>query len=318
IKFINNGNNLYNCTIANNANPSGYALAYSGKVGIMTNCIFWGNTGAGPIQGVTTAVVATYNATDNVVINGAAGSGNNIKTLTTSPNNTFTSPTGFAGVSTDATTKSQVASADWSLKSGCLAINTGTDLSGSGVTTDILGNARPIGAGAVDMGAYEFTKTAAVITWSQILTTLHPTQIGQTVSLTATSNSDASITYESSDLAVVSVSGNTLTIVGMGNATVTAKQATNNYYNAATDVIQNVKVDYATQLADVKDAIRCYSSNQNLNVEGLQSGENVSVYSISGQLVTSKKALNSTLSFNLSKGVYLVRIENIVRKVVVR
>ncbi|MFZ4726464.1 MAG: choice-of-anchor Q domain-containing protein, partial [Paludibacter sp.] len=155
IKFPNPGNNLYNCTIANNANPGGYALAYSGKVGIMTNCIFWGNTGAGPIQGVTTAVVATYNATDNVVINGAAGSGNNIKTLTTSPNNTFTSPTGFAGVSTDATTKSQVASADWSLKSGCPAINTGTDLSGSGVTTDILGNARPTGINAVDRGAYE-------------------------------------------------------------------------------------------------------------------------------------------------------------------
>jgi len=44
----------------------------------------------------------------------------------------------------------------------------------------------------------------------------------------------------------------------------------------------------------------------------------VSVYGISGQLVSSEKAINSSVSIPVLKGVYLVKVENQVAKVIVK
>lgn len=233
IKFFNAGNNLYNCTIANNANPGGYALAYNGRAGNMTNCVFWGNTGAGSFQGIATALVTTYNATDNIDIYGFTYS-NNIKTLTTIPNNTFTNPTGFAGVSTDATTKSQVAAADWSMLIGSPAVDAGTDLSATPIliTTDIVGTARPQGT-KFDMGAYERSGTA-------------------------------------------------------------------------------------TSVNSIKNSILCFSTNNGIEISGLNKNENVSVYGITGNIIYNQRVMNSTLSIAVPKGIYLVRASDKVSKVIVK
>ncbi len=51
-------------------------------------------------------------------------------------------------------------------------------------------------------------------------------------SVTATSTSDGTITYSSSDESVASVSGSTVTIVGAGTATITGSQATSTLYAA--------------------------------------------------------------------------------------
>jgi hypothetical protein len=48
----------------------------------------------------------------------------------------------------------EIGSSDYTLLTSSPAINAGTDLTASGVTTDILGRARP-NAGAFDIGAYE-------------------------------------------------------------------------------------------------------------------------------------------------------------------
>ena len=58
----------------------------------------------------------------------------------------------------------------------------------------------------------------------------------------ASASSSLALTYESSDSNVVSVSGNTLTVVGVGTAVITASQAGNLNYNAATNATQNVTV----------------------------------------------------------------------------
>ncbi|OJJ23432.1 hypothetical protein BKI52_03465 [marine bacterium AO1-C] len=59
------------------------------------------------------------------------------------------------------------------------------------------------------------------------------------------------ITYTSSNTAVATISGNTVTIVGQGNATVTANQAGNDNYNAATEVSQTLTVnDRITSLSN--------------------------------------------------------------------
>ena len=59
--------------------------------------------------------------------------------------------------------------------------------------------------------------------------------------LTATASSGLSVTYTSSNTAVATVSGNTVTIVGAGSTIITASQAGNANYNAASDVKSFVK-----------------------------------------------------------------------------
>ncbi|PZR11379.1 MAG: hypothetical protein DI539_20685, partial [Flavobacterium psychrophilum] len=55
------------------------------------------------------------------------------------------------------------------------------------------------------------------------------------------------ITYVSSDNNVATISGNTVTIIGAGNATITASQAGNANYNAASDVVRTLTVNLANQ-----------------------------------------------------------------------
>ncbi|MFZ4726108.1 MAG: hypothetical protein ACOYMD_11750, partial [Paludibacter sp.] len=123
--FLNVGSKLLNSTIVNNQTTgSGAALSLDGKVSTLTNCVFWGNTTN--FYGHTNSTL-TYNATDGIVITGTG----NINTLTSpsTNNNTFVNPTTYIGVPSTSdgdVQKAASASADWSLKSGCLAINTGT------------------------------------------------------------------------------------------------------------------------------------------------------------------------------------------------
>ena len=63
-----------------------------------------------------------------------------------------------------------------------------------------------------------------------------------TVNLTGTSNSGLTVNFASSDTEVATVSGSTLTLIKGGTITVTASQAGNNNYNAATDVSQSLTI----------------------------------------------------------------------------
>jgi len=64
--------------------------------------------------------------------------------------------------------------------------------------------------------------------------------------LTGSSTSGLSVSYSSSNPSVATVSGNTVTIVAAGTAMITATQAGNSNYNAASSVSQNLSVSRAT------------------------------------------------------------------------
>jgi YDG domain/MBG domain (YGX type)/Secretion system C-terminal sorting domain/The GLUG motif len=70
--------------------------------------------------------------------------------------------------------------------------------------------------------------------------------------LTATASSGLTVSYQSSNLSVATVSGNAVTIVGAGTTTITASQAGDDNYNAATQVQQilNVNTKPITVTAD--------------------------------------------------------------------
>jgi type IX secretion system substrate protein len=65
--------------------------------------------------------------------------------------------------------------------------------------------------------------------------------------LAATASSTLPVTFTSSDATVATISGNTVTIVGAGSTIITAAQAGNNSYLAATNVEQTLTVNKADQ-----------------------------------------------------------------------
>ncbi|MFZ4767979.1 MAG: beta strand repeat-containing protein, partial [Roseimicrobium sp.] len=65
--------------------------------------------------------------------------------------------------------------------------------------------------------------------------------------LSATASSGLTVAFASSNTSVATVSGNTVHIVGAGSTTITASQAGNSSYSAATNVTQTLTVDKANQ-----------------------------------------------------------------------
>ncbi|NCW28722.1 MAG: hypothetical protein EBV83_10635, partial [Verrucomicrobia bacterium] len=66
--------------------------------------------------------------------------------------------------------------------------------------------------------------------------------VGGSTTLTASSSSGLTVSYSSSHINVATVSGTTLSFVGLGTATITASQAGDSNYLAATDVTRTVNV----------------------------------------------------------------------------
>ncbi|MEI6752310.1 MAG: YDG domain-containing protein, partial [Paludibacter sp.] len=264
-----NGCNIYNSVFAKNLTTgSGRALNTLTRTFTLTNCMFWGNSLVSPaIANATTGTTGTYNAfdTDESSQTGYYGTGS-IKTLTAS--NTFVSPTSSTGANTDLTVG---AAADWSLLAACPAINKGADLATSGVTTDILGNARPTGANAVDMGAYEYGfSTAQTITFGALSA---KTYGDATFTLGATATSGLAVSYASSNTAVATVSGNTVTIVGAGSTNITASQAGNGSFAAASNVVQSLTVNPKTlTLTSASATSKTYTGTNAAVVSGTLTG----------------------------------------------
>jgi hypothetical protein len=66
--------------------------------------------------------------------------------------------------------------------------------------------------------------------------------IGKVVELSAICTSGLVPTYVSSDPTVATITGSRLTVVGLGETTITASQPGNTYYNAASDVVQLLSI----------------------------------------------------------------------------
>ncbi len=69
-----------------------------------------------------------------------------------------------------------------------------------------------------------------------------------TFNLTATASSGLSVSYNSSDATIASISGNTVTILKAGTVNITASQAGDATFNAATNVVQQLTINKANQV----------------------------------------------------------------------
>ncbi len=112
--------------------------------------------------------------------------------------------------------------------------------------------------------------------------------------LEATASSGLNVAFSSSNPAVATISGNTVTIVGAGTTTITATQAGNENYFAATPVDQILTVNKANQtilfdaISDklVTDAPFTLSVSVSSGLNPSFSSSNTSVATVSGKVVT--------------------------------
>ena len=127
--------------------------------------------------------------------------------------------------------------------------------------------------------------------------------------LTATASSGLTVTYESSNTNVATVSGNTVTIVGAGSTNITASQAGDINWNPAPDVIQSLTVD--PKELTVTGAVaqnKTYDGNTNAAIDltgatlnGVVSPDNVT-FSGAGTFATANAGTAIAVTANLSLG----------------
>ena len=73
-----------------------------------------------------------------------------------------------------------------------------------------------------------------------------------------------------------------------------------------------------TGISELKITFGCYSANQHIELREIPVGQTITIYGLAGNVITSFKAKDSSVSIPSSKGIYLVRVANSVNKVIVR
>ncbi|WP_299440155.1 ELWxxDGT repeat protein [uncultured Aquimarina sp.] len=276
--FVSNGNNLTvtNCIFRNNQAELGAIIFYANGASMasFTNCLFYDNTAT-----VTDAIYA-YNHdltfTNCTIVNNTIPSGFGVfgtndgtisleNTIVEGPHNSTILITGTGSLNTtysylkgeyptgtgniDGTIIIDVlfkdaANNDFTLQGGSALVDQG-DNTANNTLKGLGGNYRIIDGdmdmtNTIDIGAYEYSRLSQTITFNPLA---EVTYGDADFDLTATCDSGLEVSYSSSDTSVVTVSGNTVTIVGVGTTTITASQAGNTEYLPALDVTQSLKIN---------------------------------------------------------------------------
>jgi gliding motility-associated-like protein len=137
---------------------------------------------------------------------------------------------------------------------------------------------------------YRAATTTALLTVNKIdATILLPTTINKILAdiqftIAATTNSTGAITYTSSDATVASIDGNTVSLLKLGTATITATQAADNNYNAATTTTSLV-IGGKTETVMSLDAINKSYGDATFTVAAISNSDGVITYTSSDETV---------------------------------
>jgi hypothetical protein len=251
------------------------------------------------IRGVGTAVItATQAASGNFT--GASATANLVVSAATPSLGIFTVPAKvFGSAAFVLTSPTSTSSGAWSYSSGNTNVAT---ISGNTVTIRGVGTA-VITATQAASGNFTGASTTGnlVVSWgSQTITFNQPavqTYVPNgTFALSATAPGGA-VAFTSSNTNVISVSGSTATMRGAGTAVITANQAGNANYAAATAVTRSVTVNKGSQTISFNPpATNTYVANGTLSFpttasSGLTiaySSSNTNVLTVSGATATMK------------------------------
>ena len=137
-------------------------------------------------------------------------------------------------------------------------------------------------------------KLNQTITWEQEFAT--DLTIGNTIELNATATSGEAIVFVSSNEAVATISGNVLTVTGVGKTTITASQSGNNNYNAATEVTKTLSIDKLTQTIAWNQDIANLQIGESVTLEATASSGLEIVYTSNNEAVASINGTTLTIN----------------------
>ena len=137
-------------------------------------------------------------------------------------------------------------------------------------------------------------KLDQTITWEQEFAA--DLTIGNTVELNATATSGETVVFVSSNEAVATISGNVLTVTGVGETTITASQSGNNNYNAATEVTKTLSIDKLTQTIAWNQDIANLQIGESVTLEATASSGLEIVYTSNNEAVASINGTTLTIN----------------------
>jgi len=347
--YYNGGNTIYNNTIAQNIGG-----VYVSSAATIINNLVWGcasdATGATPtsISGAANAATIAQNnasyfpipvdkswtTSDNIVFSSNWSNGDvenpGVGTIGSGPK--FNHVSRFYGAASTPEELLQLDSVNWSLPVISPCVNMGKNL--AAVTTDILGVARPQGfpieAALSDIGAYELPYYKVVAgepasangeIYNALGTLLTENQIsgyakGDKVELFFQPKNGYLV--ERAYYTASTDGGTTFT----GAETDFTNLITNDgFWTGVVSTSFKVSVVWksATALKELNsDKIRILTSENGVQITGLNAGEKVSVYQSNGMLMHQEQAKSNTMHVALSKGVYILRVADSAKKLVIK
>lgn len=164
---------------------------------------------------------------------------------------------------------------------------------------------------------------------SQTITFAQPnakTYNAEPFTLGATTSSGLAITYTSSNPLVATVSGTTVTIVGVGTTDITASQSGNANYTAATNVVRTLTVNKASQtitfaVLEAKktgDPVFSLDATASSGLSISYQSSNTSVATVSGSMVTIVGSGTTTITASQSGNANYNAATNVVQSLVVK
>lgn len=296
------GGTLNNCTVANNP-VGGVYIASASVPSKIYNSVFWGaNATSGGITSAASNSIAIVQNTTYTSIQATNLTGSsNINNILLSSENTGSTEGIFYPYFTDPINN------DYSITHQSALLNTGQTI--ASVTTDLAGFARPQGS-AYDIGAYElpyynvtinFNEDGSVEGYTNGETKSQPK--GKQVAYTITPNSGKMIK---------SVLYNGTEVLG---------ELSGNIYTAPI-ITQNstlvVEFDVETGFSNPDTSFSYIVQNGMLQITNTPQNTEISVYNVIGTLLKSTLTTDKVTNIQLHKGLYIVKIENQLIKVLVK
>ena len=107
---------------------------------------------------------------------------------------------------------------------------------------------------------------------------------------------------------------------GIGNPTTYDTSVTPNKTNYSGVLLDNISLTEDSSVGIDKTTFnyKCYPQDHQIHIEGLNGGEKVYLFNTLGAKVAEKIADNSRLTFDVGKGIYLVRVSNQATKIIVK
>lgn len=293
------GGTLNNVTVVNNVEGGVYVASASIPSKIY-NSVFWGTGNSGAITSVVNNAVAIVQNTASLSFQTNFTGTNNINNVLLNASNSGSELGVYYPEFIDPETN------NWELGYKSALLNTGQTI--ALVTTDFNGVARPQGS-AYDIGAHELQYFNTTVTFNS----------GGTVN--ALTSGDILTEPKGKPLVfTITPSGGQVIASVKYNDVEVKEELVEGVYNApalSANATLEVEFSTTTSVNEINKSFACFTSGNMVQLSGITTGDEVSLYSISGARLFNMIAVSTEMSVPVSRGIYLVKVADKVKKVVV-